>query len=171
MARALRHMANRSHPLKAPRPASPAGPRPRPVAEVLDVLGGEAFLQGELASADALLARVREGLPFAAAAAVMDRYAISRDGLCAILHLSRRNFLRRRTQTRLSPDESDRLYRLARVLAHANRVFEDPAASADWIRTPNLALGEQPPLALLDTDLGVEQVDQVLGRIEHGIAG
>jgi putative toxin-antitoxin system antitoxin component (TIGR02293 family) len=147
------------------------GPRARSVEEILAVLGGEAAVPGELASAEDLLARVREGLPFATAAAVMERYGISRDGLCEILQLSRRNFLRRRTQGRLSAAESDRLYRLARVLAHANRVFEDPAASADWIRTPNLALGDAPPLALLDTDLGVEQVDQVLGRIEHGIVG
>jgi putative toxin-antitoxin system antitoxin component (TIGR02293 family) len=138
---------------------------------VLAVLGGEAAVPGEVASAEDLVARVREGLPFAAAAAVMDTYGISRDALCAILHLSRRNFLRRRTQQRLSPDESDRLYRLARVLAHANRVFEDPRASAEWVHTPNPALGGTPPLALLDTDLGVEQVDQVLGRIEHGIVG
>jgi len=135
------------------------------------VLGGDGVLASEVASADDLLARVREGLPFAAAAAVMEGYAISRDALCAVLHLSRRNFLRRRTQGRLSPDESDRLYRLARVLAHANRVFEDPRASADWIHAPNAALGDARPLALLDTDLGVEQVDQVLGRIEHGIVG
>jgi putative toxin-antitoxin system antitoxin component (TIGR02293 family) len=141
------------------------------VDEILAVLGGDAVLPGDVASPEDLLARVREGLPFRAAAAVMDTYGISRDGLCPILHLSRRNFLRRRTQDRLSPDESDRLYRLARVLAHANRVFEDPRASADWIRTPNVALGDEPPLALLDTDLGVEQVDQVLGRIEHGIVG
>jgi putative toxin-antitoxin system antitoxin component (TIGR02293 family) len=81
------------------------------------------------------------------------------------------NFLRRKDQKRLSPDESDRLYRLARVLAHANRVFEDPDESADWIHTPNTSLGKQQPLTLLDTDIGVQQVDQVLGRIEHGIVG
>jgi putative toxin-antitoxin system antitoxin component (TIGR02293 family) len=150
---------------------APAGPRPRPVEEVLAVLGGDASLAGEVASPEDLLARVREGLPFRAAAAVTQTYGLSRDELCTILHLSRRNLLRRRTQDRLSPDESDRLYRLARVLAHANRVFEEPRASADWIRTPNVALGDEPPLALLDTDLGVEQVDQVLGRIEHGIVG
>jgi len=40
----------------------------------------------------------------------------------------------------VSPVESDRLYRLARVLAHANRVFEDRDESADWIQTPNAAL-------------------------------
>jgi len=118
-----------------------------------------------------LAERVREGLPFTALAAVMEQYGISRDVLCDILHLSRRNFLRRREQKRLSTTESDRLYRLARVLAHANRVLEEPAQSAEWIQTPNTMLGEQQPLTLLDTDIGVQQVDQVLGRIEHGIVG
>ena len=47
----------------------------------------------------------------------------------------------------------------------------DPDESADWIQTPNAALGKQQPLTLLDTDIGVQQVDQVLGRIEHGIVG
>jgi uncharacterized protein (DUF2384 family) len=71
----------------------------------------------------------------------------------------------------VTADESDRLYRLARVIAHANRVFEDPDESADWIHAPNTSLGKQQPLTLLDTDIGVQQVDQVLGRIEHGIVG
>ena len=114
---------------------------------------------------------MRQGLPFAAAVAVMERYGISRDVLCNVLQLSARNLLRRKEQERLSPAESDRLYRLARVLAHANRVFEDPEESADWIHAPNTALGKQQPLTLLDTDIGVRQVDEVLGRIEHGIVG
>jgi putative toxin-antitoxin system antitoxin component (TIGR02293 family) len=122
-------------------------------------------------SPEDLAKRVREGLPFSALSAVVQQYEISRDVVCEILHLSRRNFLRRKQQHRLSPDESDRLYRLARVLAHANRVFEDRGESADWIQTPNSALGKQQPLTLLDTDIGVQQVDQVLGRIEHGIIG
>jgi len=143
----------------------------RAVEGVLAVLGGPQGVGPGVRSADDLAARVREGLPFAALAAVMERYEISRDTACAILALSRRNFLRRKEQGRLAPDESDRLYRLARVLAHANRVFEDPEESADWIRTPNAALGKQQPLTLLDTDIGVQQVDQVLGRIEHGIVG
>jgi putative toxin-antitoxin system antitoxin component (TIGR02293 family) len=99
----------------------------------------------------------------------MEEYGISRDVVCDVLQLSSRNFLRRKEQKRLSQAESDRLYRLARVLAHANRVFEDPDESAEWIQTPNAALGKQQPLTLLDTDIGVQQVDQVLGRIEHGI--
>jgi putative toxin-antitoxin system antitoxin component (TIGR02293 family) len=148
-----------------------ANPNRREVEEVVSVLGGTKVLGRRARAPEDLAERVREGLPFAALAAVMDQYGIARDVLCDILHLSRRNFLRRKEQKRLAPDESDRLYRLARVLAHANRVFEDPDESADWIHAPNTSLGKQQPLTLLDTDIGVQQVDQVLGRIEHGIVG
>jgi putative toxin-antitoxin system antitoxin component (TIGR02293 family) len=144
---------------------------PQEIAGVVSVLGGAKVVGRKVRSPEDLAERVRQGLPFAALDAVMERYEISRNVLCTILHLSPRNFLRRKDQMRLSPDESDRLYRLARVIAHANRVFEDPEESADWIRSPNVALGKQPPLTLLDTDIGVQQVDQVLGRIEHGIVG
>ena len=144
---------------------------PREVEGVVSVLGGPRVVGRSVRSAEDLADRVRKGLPFTALVAVMENYAISRDVLCGILHLSARNFLRRKEQKRLSPDESDRLYRLARVIAHANRVFEDPDESAEWIHAPNTSLGKQQPLTLLDTDIGVQQVDQVLGRIEHGIIG
>jgi len=143
----------------------------RDVDGIVGVLGGARVVGKSVRSPDDLAERVRNGLPFAALLAVMEQYGISRDVLCNVLHLSARNFLRRKEQKRLSPDESDRLYRLARVIAHANRVFDDPEESADWIHAPNTSLGKQQPLALLDTDIGVQQVDQVLGRIEHGIVG
>jgi putative toxin-antitoxin system antitoxin component (TIGR02293 family) len=143
----------------------------REVEGVLDVLGGAKVLGRGVRSPEELVDKVRNGLPFAALSAVMEEYGISRDVVCDVLQLSSRNFLRRKEQKRLSADESDRLYRLARVLAHANRVFENSDESAEWIQTPNAALGKQQPLTLLDTDIGVQQVDQVLGRIEHGIIG
>jgi putative toxin-antitoxin system antitoxin component (TIGR02293 family) len=148
-----------------------ANPNTRELEEVVSILGGSRVLGRKLRAPQDLAERVRKGLPFAALGAVMQQYGISRDLVCDILHLSPRNFLRRKEQRRLSPDESDRLYRLARVLAHADRVFEDPEESIDWMQTPNAALSKQRPLTLLDTDVGVQQVDQVLGRIEHGIIG
>ena len=143
----------------------------RELEEIAAVLGGAKVLGRRVRTTEDLVDRVRKGLPFTALSAVMEEYGISRDLMCDVLQLSSRNFLRRKEQSRLSADESDRLYRLARVLAHADRVFEDPDESAEWMRTPNAALGKQQPLTLLDTDIGVQQVDQVLGRIEHGIVG
>jgi putative toxin-antitoxin system antitoxin component (TIGR02293 family) len=141
------------------------------VKGVVAVLGGEGVLGGRVRTQDQLAERVREGLPFAALDAVMRRYQVPREVMCAILHLSLRNLPRRKERKLLSPDESDRLYRLARIIAHANQVFEDADESAEWLRTPNTALGKQPPLDLLDTDIGVRQVDEILGRVEHGIVG
>jgi len=139
--------------------------------DVVSVLGGPKALGRSVRSPEDLTSRVREGLPFSSLIAVTEQYGIPRAVLCAILHLSRRNLLRRKEQKRLSADESDRLYRLARVLAHANRVFRDLEESAAWIQASNPSLGKQQPLALLDTDIGTQQVDDVLGRIEHGIVG
>jgi putative toxin-antitoxin system antitoxin component (TIGR02293 family) len=65
--------------------------------------------------------------------------------------------------------ESDRAFRLARILAHAVEVFESIERARDWLKSENRALDGQPPFELLDTDAGAQEVDDVLGRIEHGI--
>lgn len=62
--------------------------------------------------------------------------------------------------------ESDRL---GRVLAHAERVLGTRDKASEWLRRPNRALGGATPLALLDTNSGAAQVDDVLGRLEHGV--
>lgn len=70
---------------------------------------------------------------------------------------------------RLTADESDRVYRLARIVAHAEEVFEDIDKVRNWLAHTNRALGGVTPLSLLDTDEGVRQVDTVLGQIEYGL--
>jgi putative toxin-antitoxin system antitoxin component (TIGR02293 family) len=38
-----------------------------------------------------------------------------------------------------------------------------------WLREPKAALGDRVPLEMLGSDPGVRQVEQIIGRIEHGI--
>lgn len=76
---------------------------------------------------------------------------------------------RRRRGLLLKRSESDRAVRLARVFAQAEDVFEDRDKARAWLCRPNRALGGKTPLSLLDTDLGVRQVDTIMGRIEHGV--
>jgi putative toxin-antitoxin system antitoxin component (TIGR02293 family) len=38
-----------------------------------------------------------------------------------------------------------------------------------WLRGTVRAHGWVSPLDLLDTDLGAQQVEQILGRLEHGV--
>ena len=57
-----------------------------------------------------------------------------------------------------------------RQKAQAVSVFGAEDKATTWLQRPNRALNGERPIQLLDTDLGARQVEDVLGRIEHGIA-
>lgn len=44
----------------------------------------------------------------------------------------------------------------------------DRGRAIAWLRAPNEALGGQIPVDVLDTELGVRQVENLLGRIAYG---
>ena len=53
----------------------------------------------------------------------------------------------------------------------AEQALGDEEKARRWLTRENRALGDAQPLALLDSDAGAEAVEQVLGRIEHGVYG
>lgn len=138
-------------------------------AEIVEVLGGSKALKERIDSAEALRSRVRQGLPYAALEAVAERLALDRREVSATLDLPERTLARRKHERRLQPAESDRLVRLARVAAQATEALGDAERAARWLHRPNRALGGVAPLVLLDTDIGAQQVEELLGRIEHGV--
>ncbi|HXG70186.1 MAG TPA: antitoxin Xre/MbcA/ParS toxin-binding domain-containing protein [Gemmatimonadaceae bacterium] len=115
-----------------------------------------------------LRARIRGGLPYRAFDRVRERLQLSLPEAAAVLNVPLRTLARRRIEKKLAADESDRLYRLARVAAHAVDVLGTDEKVAAWFRRSNRALGGESPLQILDTDLGTRQVEDVLGRLEHG---
>jgi putative toxin-antitoxin system antitoxin component (TIGR02293 family) len=136
---------------------------------LVQALGGKGLLRERQATYAAVIARARAGLPYATLEAIATRFTIPQDVLVLILHLPARTLARRKKSGRLSPDESDRLLRLARVVARAAEVLGNDERAGAWLRGSVRALGGIRPLDLLDTDLGAQQVEQVLGRIEHGV--
>ncbi len=88
--------------------------------------------------------------------------------LATSLDLSPRSLQRRRREGRLARHESDRLYRLARIIALAKHYLGDDKAAPRWLKRPNRALGGSTPLQLIDTELGARAVENVLGRIAYG---
>lgn len=87
-----------------------------------------------------------------------------------LVGISERTLARKRqSQTRLDAVVSDRVYRIARIVAQAEAVFEHRETAQVWLKRPNRALGGVVPLDLLDTDAGTLEVSNLLGRIEHGV--
>lgn len=79
---------------------------------------------------------------------------------------------RRRESGHLNSAESDRVYRLARIFQRAIQLFEgDNAMAREWLEQPAVALGGKTPLAYLETEAGAVEVEDLIGRIEHGVIG
>lgn len=136
---------------------------------VVKILGVEAT-QTPIGSVHALAVVVREGLPANAADRIAEYYGLSRKQVSELIGVSVRTLERHQKDNKLlNPVQSDRLLRYARVAARAEEVFEDAQIAKNWLRRPNQALGGEKPLNMLDTEAGVNQVEDVFTRIEYGV--
>ncbi|PSF35831.1 toxin-antitoxin system, antitoxin component [Aphanothece hegewaldii CCALA 016] len=114
--------------------------------------------------------QVREGLPPTTVGEVERYLEIARKQLVKLTGISERTVSRKcQRQQLLDPVVSDRLFRIARIAAGAEEVFESQLKARLWLKRPNRALGGAIPLDLLDTDAGTLQVSDLLGRIEYGV--
>ena len=138
-------------------------------ATVESLLGGKGVLKARPRSSLDWIAIVREGLPARVLDALAANLRLTRGELAAALGIAERTLARRRKEGIFTAEESAKLLRLARVARRAAEVFEKSELALDWLKRPNRALGGERPLDLLDTDIGAENVLDVLGRIEHGV--
>jgi len=123
---------------------------------------------------DALAAAelVRKGLPPRALDSLKTKLGTSLDDLAETLNLPKRTLERRLSapEIRLNDKESERVFRLARVVARAEEVFGELDKALRWLGKENRALGGAKPIGLLDTDVGATAIEDVLTRIEFGVA-
>ena len=118
---------------------------------------------------------IKLGIPAIAISRVKKLAGLSDQQMAQTVGISRRTLSRRiqeslvDTHKRLTPAESDRLYRLVQIIARAAEVFEDEQEAKRWLNEPKGFLQGQSPLEAIQTEPGVQQVDVLLGRIEHGI--
>ena len=69
----------------------------------------------------------------------------------------------------MSPEDSGRVYRLAKVVEATEDYFEDKNQVYGWLTRPKVALGGKTPLAFARTAEGADYVVKLLGRMAHGV--
>ncbi len=117
-----------------------------------------------------LLREVQRGLPYRTYERFARSVAMAGDRLLKFVDISRRTLLRRKSEGRFSPDESDRLLRAARVVARALALFDgDRDAALEWLNEPQPALGGAVPLDMARTEIGAREVETLTYRLEHGV--
>ena len=137
---------------------------------IAEVLGGRKVLGCSIKSFAELAELIRKGLPAGSLIVLGEKLELKNAVLSKKLGIPQRTLTRRLSQhSRLTAAESDRTVRLARVYATAIDSIGNAEKAAQWLRTPNRALGGSIPIDQLDTDLGAKEVENVLGRIAYGV--
>ena len=77
---------------------------------------------------------------------------------------------RRARREALSREESDRAVRIARIAALGERVFAERERAWRWLRSPKRQFHGRSPLQLIATEAGARLVEELLYRIDEGMA-
>lgn len=133
------------------------------------LLGGSRVLQMARFNPFDWVSAIRRGFPSQALDSFATNVGATNSELGEMLGLTARALAGRKHRERLSPAESERLFRLAKTVARAEDVFGDLSNGLAWLKASNISLGGLHPVSLTDTEMGSELVADVLGRIEHGI--
>jgi putative toxin-antitoxin system antitoxin component (TIGR02293 family) len=117
-----------------------------------------------------LVEQLERGFSFKTLQTFESRSGLALSRLAATIGIPERTLARRRVSRRLTPDESERLLRISAIFEDALGLFEgDVAAAVNWLTTPRKALGDRAPLAYARTEPGAREVENLIGRLEHGI--
>lgn len=113
---------------------------------------------------------VRKGLPFKALVKFQRVTSLLPGELNAAVQIPPRTMVRRKASGRLEPDESDRLVRIARIFDLVLELYEGNTEQAvEWLLKPQRGLGGEVPLRAAATDIGAREIEDLVGRLEHGV--
>ena len=118
----------------------------------------------------AIVALVQYGVPFGLLEGFQRTVGLSVEQIAALVQIPTRTLTRRRESGHLRPDESDRLFRAARVFGRVLALYDGKLDEArEWLASPQRGLGGAVPLTLAATDHGAQTISDIIGRMEYGL--
>ena len=116
-----------------------------------------------------IISFARQGVSAGYAFKLAEQLSLSLHELADILHISVRTVQRWQTDKVLDTDQSSKIIQLAGLLKQGSEVFGDGESFGVWLHEGVPVLQGLTPLSYLDTPFGFDLINQVLGRIEHGV--
>ena len=100
---------------------------------------------------------------------LQDLLRIPEEELGRYLGISPATLHRRKKSGHLETPESERIVRFARLFGLSMEVFDTKEAAREWLKTINPGTAGESPLSYADTEYGAREVENLLGRIDHGV--
>lgn len=113
---------------------------------------------------------IEKGLPPSAMKRIKKALELADVQISSALGISAKTMQRiRRSRASLPTQIGDRLYRLAHIFTLASEVLEDKKLAREWLQSPQIGFNNRTPLELMTTEAGAREVEDLLGRMEHGV--
>lgn len=135
----------------------------------MHLLGGEKLVKPVRSEFD-IVSLSNEGITKASLDTLISHLGISKKAFSEnILDASVKTLERKKSTDKLDKRTSSHVIEIAKVVEHAFEVFEDEDKVKSWLNAPNRALNGIKPIDLFYLPTGLGMVNDILGRIEHGI--
>lgn len=139
-------------------------------AKITALLGGPRLVGRAVSSSADFIPLIRSGFSYRSLEQLVAYLGLRLETVLQSLAINERTIQRRKSAAaRLSQPESEKVFRLARLTALAEEVFEDRQAAQLWLTNAIPALGGVTPLSLLDTEEGARWAEAELQRLAWGV--
>ena len=94
--------------------------------------------------------------------------SLSDNELSSILPISQRQLFRYPPDHNLNKEITSHLIQIIELFQKGYHLFGIEKFKI-WIRTSNKILNKNKPIDIMDTSIGIQMIEDVIGRIEHGV--
>jgi len=137
---------------------------------LIGLLGGEGCVSRPIESEFDLILLSNEGITKQSLETLINYLGISKKAFSEnILDASVKTLERKKSTDKLGKHTSSLAIEIAKVVEHAMDVFENEEKVKGWLNSPVRALNYAKPIDLFYLPTGLKMVDNILGRIEHGV--
>ena len=124
----------------------------------------------EPTDAHAMQSKILEGFPFGTLDKLQQHTGLTMGVVLSLVRIPARTLARRKVDGKLSPDESERAYRVITVFRAIIKLFDgNTNAARKWFESPCRALGAKTPQEMIVTEVGAQRVLTIVGRLEYGV--
>lgn len=112
---------------------------------------------------------IEKGLPVSTFTKIRNELDLPDKELAGFIRVPKSTLAIRKKKGKFSFEESERLYRVQRLFEKALKVFGAVEPARKWLKEKAYGLGDVSPLEFAKTEVGAREVENLLGRIEHGV--
>jgi len=144
------------------------------IGGAINLLGGETVIQANIRGALDVHDLLLNGLPVSALRHLISKAKFLEDDetLKKAIGISLATLRRREAKiapSRLSIEESNRLWRFVSVFGQATHIFGCEGSAEAWMTKAAIGLANRKPIDLLATPSGVAMVQDYLARLEYNV--